>query len=108
MVFVPFTAPGDTVRVRLLEESKRYAQGELIEVIERSPIRIKSPCPVFGRCGGCQWHHIPYEVQWETKAGGVFHALERVQVDDSRGAGSFAGRKNLELSQPDPAPRNWG
>jgi tRNA/tmRNA/rRNA uracil-C5-methylase (TrmA/RlmC/RlmD family) len=80
VTFVPFTAPGDTVRVRWIEESKRYAQAELLEVIEPSPIRQKSPCPVFGRCGGCQWHHIPYELQWKTKKAGVLHALERINV----------------------------
>jgi 23S rRNA (uracil1939-C5)-methyltransferase len=80
VVFVPFTAPGDTVRVRLIGEDKRYAQGELLEVLDPSPIRQKAPCSVFGRCGGCQWQHIPYSVQWETKSRGVLHALDRVKV----------------------------
>jgi 23S rRNA (uracil1939-C5)-methyltransferase len=80
VVFVPFTAPGDVVRIRILEEDKRYAQAELLEVVEPSPHRQNAPCPVFGRCGGCQWQHIPYSLQWETKSGGVFHALKRVQI----------------------------
>jgi 23S rRNA (uracil1939-C5)-methyltransferase len=87
VVFVPFTAPGDTVRVRLLgggpsgaNGKKRYAQGELLEILDPSKDRQTPPCPVFGRCGGCQWQHIPYSVQWQTKSGGVLHALERMKI----------------------------
>lgn len=80
VIFVPFTAPGDRVRVRITETQKRYAQGELLEILAPSEIRQTPPCPLFGRCGGCQWQHLPYELQWKTKAGGVRHALERVQV----------------------------
>lgn len=80
IIFVPHTAPGDEVRVKINEKEskKNYAQGELIEIISPSPIRITPKCPVFGRCGGCQWQHLPYELQWRTKKSGVLHALERV------------------------------
>lgn len=80
VVFVPFTAPGDRVRVRLLEVDRRYAQAELLEILESSSVRQTAPCSVFGRCGGCQWQHIPYSVQWETKTKGVLHALDRMKV----------------------------
>ncbi|RZA03927.1 MAG: class I SAM-dependent RNA methyltransferase, partial [Proteobacteria bacterium] len=80
VVFVPFTAPGDRVRVRLVSEEKRYAEATLIEVLKPSPERVVPPCPVFGTCGGCEWQHLPYELQWQTKRGGVAHALERVKV----------------------------
>lgn len=81
VVFVPFSAPGDRLKVRVLEESKRYAQGEIIEVLTPSPVRQEPPCPVFGVCGGCQWQHLPYELQWKTKFQGALQALKRVQVE---------------------------
>src|SRR5215210_4196095 len=79
-VFVPLTAPGDRVRARITEEKKRFAHAELLEVLTPSPERQAPRCAVFGRCGGCQWQHLPYELQWRTKVNGVRHALERVQV----------------------------
>lgn len=82
-VFVPLTAPGDRVRVRIVREEKRYAEAELLEILEASPERVVAPCPVFGKCGGCQWQHLKYSLQWQTKAAGVRHALERVGVDPS-------------------------
>jgi 23S rRNA (uracil1939-C5)-methyltransferase len=80
IVFIPFTAPGDVVRARIIEQKKSYAQAELLEVIRPAPERRTPPCPVFGRCGGCQWQHLPYDLQWKTKVQGVRHALSRVQV----------------------------
>ena len=48
-VFVPFTVPGDRVRLR---------GGKLVEVLEPSPARVGPACAHFGDCGGCdlqQW-----------------------------------------------------
>lgn len=81
VVFVPFTAPGDEVRIRIVEEKKNYAQGDLVEVLQPSSIRQTPPCPVFGHCGGCQWQHLPYELQWKTKFEGVLHALSRAGIE---------------------------
>jgi tRNA/tmRNA/rRNA uracil-C5-methylase (TrmA/RlmC/RlmD family) len=80
VVFVPFTAPGDRVLVKISGSKKNYAQGELVEVLRPSPSRVKPPCPVFGRCGGCQWQHLPYDLQWKTKVAGAGHALARANV----------------------------
>jgi 23S rRNA (uracil1939-C5)-methyltransferase len=81
IVFVPFTAPGDEVRVKIVQAKKNYAMGELLEVVTPSAERQKPPCPVFGRCGGCQWQHLPYGLQWKTKVQGVTQALKRVQLE---------------------------
>ncbi len=83
VVFVPFTAPGDTVRVKILERKKNYSQGELLEVIEASANREKPPCPHFTRCGGCNWQHLPYSLQFETKKKGLIHALGRAGIETS-------------------------
>ncbi len=80
IIFVPFTAPGDLVRVRVVERKKSYVHGELIEVLEASPSRVAPPCPAFGRCGGCSWQHIPYPLQFETKVKGLHSALGRAGI----------------------------
>jgi tRNA/tmRNA/rRNA uracil-C5-methylase (TrmA/RlmC/RlmD family) len=80
VIFVPWTAPGDQVRVSIDRQEKNYAHGTLLEILEPSPIRQAPRCPAFGTCGGCQWQHIPYELQWKTKVQGVLQALRRVQV----------------------------
>ena len=81
VVFVPFTAPDDRVKVRYVKVKPNYAQAELLEVIEPSPLRVTPRCPVFGRCGGCQWQHVPYEHQWRVKSAGVREALRLANVE---------------------------
>lgn len=83
VVFVPFTAPGDRARIRILEREKNYCQGKLLEIIEPSPLRTLPPCPHFMRCGGCSWQHLPYPLQFETKKKGLLHALGRAGIDAS-------------------------
>ena len=80
VLFIPLSAPGDLLKVRVTEAQRRYAEAEIVEIIEPSPERVKPPCPVFGRCGGCSWQHIPYALQWKTKARGLEHTLGRRQI----------------------------
>jgi len=67
-VFVPLTAPGDRIRCRIVKDKGRWAEAELVELIVPAPHRIPPSCPVFGRCGGCQWQHLPYDEQARAKA----------------------------------------
>lgn len=65
--FVPFTAPGDLVRVGITVDKPSYLECEALEIVEPSPGRTLAPCPVFGICGGCSWQHLRYDVQVEAK-----------------------------------------
>ena len=80
-IFVPYTAPGDQVRVEITEEKKNYAQAKLLEIVTPSSLRVQPPCPVFTQCGGCQWQHIPYDFQWKTKVAGVRQVLSRASLE---------------------------
>src|SRR4030095_4781063 len=40
-----------------------------------APERVAPGCPLFGRCGGCQWQHVPRAVQLEAKRRIVERAL---------------------------------
>jgi 23S rRNA (uracil1939-C5)-methyltransferase len=79
-IFVPYTIPGERVRVEVIEEKERWARARLIEVLEASPDRVEPPCPYFGpgKCGGCQWQHIRYERQAEFKQSIVADQLRRL------------------------------
>ena len=78
--FVPYTLPGERVRVRVVEQRKRYARGELLEVLRAAPERVAAPCPHFGpgRCGGCQLQHVAADAQAQLKGGIVRDLLERI------------------------------
>ncbi len=77
-VFVPLALPGETVRVRLVEEKRRHARAELLEVLEPSPERITPRCAHFGLCGGCHYQNMPYSAQLEAKTAILRDQLERI------------------------------
>ena len=77
-VFVPFGLPGERVRIRLTEEKKNFARGELVEILEQSKERIRPRCQHFGECGGCQYQHVPYERQLQIKTDILRDQLQRI------------------------------
>lgn len=77
-VFVPFGLPGERVHIRLTEEKRGFARGELLEVLETSPHRIVPRCVHFGVCGGCHYQHLPYEEQLKAKAEILRDQLTRI------------------------------
>lgn len=82
--FVPFSAPGDRVRVRIVKEKRSFLEGELLELPVPSPLRIAPACPLFGSCGGCNWQHLPYAEQLKQKGeifGDSLRRLGRVEED---------------------------
>jgi 23S rRNA (uracil1939-C5)-methyltransferase len=77
-VFVPFGLPGERVRIRLTEEKRNFARGELLEVLEASPQRIVPRCIHFGVCGGCHYQNLPYEEQLLAKTEILCDQLMRI------------------------------
>jgi len=75
VTFVAFAAPGERVRAGLVRERGRVAWAELREIERPTSDRIKPACPLFGRCGGCQWQHVPRPIQLDTKRRIVERAL---------------------------------
>ena len=70
--------PGQKVRAGINKVRKGKAEGRLLEVEEKSPIEIDSPCPHFGLCGGCTYISLPYEEQLAVKEGQVKRLLDSV------------------------------
>ncbi len=75
-VAVPFTIPGERVRVALPARTgpARAIRAALIEVLRPSPHRARPACAHFGPqasgagpCGGCAWQHIAYAEQLRIK-----------------------------------------
>lgn len=77
-VFVNGALPGETVRAKVIALKKNYAVGKLEEVLLPSPMRIKPPCPVFSKCGGCTLQHLSYAGQLQYKHNHVKSCMERI------------------------------
>jgi tRNA/tmRNA/rRNA uracil-C5-methylase (TrmA/RlmC/RlmD family) len=78
VVMVPFTLPGERVRARVFRNHKNFSEADLIEVLSPSPDRVTPRCPLFGRCGGCQYQHLSYAAQLEWKRRQVAELLQHM------------------------------
>ena len=78
-VFVPGMLPGETARVRIVRDQKRFAFGRL-EGKPESPadIRREPDCPVYPRCGGCSCRHMTYEATLAAKQQQVADCFQRI------------------------------
>jgi 23S rRNA (uracil1939-C5)-methyltransferase len=78
VIFVPFSAPGDVVDVRLMKDRRNHAEGVVVNRHKDSDKRIQPVCKYFTVCGGCKWQHISYEDQLSFKETQVKDQLIRL------------------------------
>ncbi len=77
VVFVPHTAIGDRIRVKIVKVLKHYAFGIVDILEEASPDRIVAQCPNTA-CGGCVFQQIHYEAELRLKEKSVCDAFIRI------------------------------
>ena len=80
-VFVPGTAVGDVIRVKIVKVLSRYAFGIVDEIIMPSPDRCgerERSCGIHKKCGGCVFRHISYEAECRAKNDIVRDAFTRI------------------------------
>ena len=57
-IYVPYSAPGDHLRVRLPEKRSDTMRAEIEERLRDSPFRREPICSHFSVCGGCAVQHV--------------------------------------------------
>jgi 23S rRNA (uracil-5-)-methyltransferase RumA len=106
---VPFTIPGERVRVEASQRTRPdgVLPARLVELVRASPHRVRPGCRHFGPdprphaepCGGCAWQHIAYPEQLRLKT-----ALVTRLVRDA--APSAPAARPMIATTPVDAP--WG
>jgi 23S rRNA (uracil1939-C5)-methyltransferase len=81
-IFVPQTAIGDKIKVKILKVMSSFAFGKIEEIVTPSKDRIKLDCENFNRCGGCNFRHINYEAELAVKKQVVDDAFSRLHKLD--------------------------
>lgn len=73
--------PGQRVRFAIQKIKRGNAEGQLLQVLEKSPLETREPaCSLFPACGGCMYQTMSYEAQLEMKAGQVKRILDHAIV----------------------------
>ena len=60
-IFVPKACKDDVCTISIQKDKKHFAFGRLENIVKASPLRIPSACPVFTKCGGCDYQFLKYE-----------------------------------------------
>ncbi len=97
VVMVPFTLPGERVRARVFRNQKNFSEADLVSVLTPSPNRVAPACPLFARCGGCQYQHLAYGEQLAWKRRQVAELLQHM-----------AGIADFPVAPVVPSPRQLG
>ena len=77
VVFVPFALVGEKVLVHVINDKNSFVIAKIVKILSPSKDRVKSPCPYFAKCGGCDLQHMPYDMQLEFKKEMVKNSLEK-------------------------------
>jgi 23S rRNA (uracil1939-C5)-methyltransferase len=105
-VFVPFTLPGDRVRVRLGEAQGEGRAARLEALLSAGRGRAAPRCRHFGRCGGCSLQHLDDTAYVAAKLAILDAALKRHGLGDApvaplvRIAPGVRRRARLSLTRP--------
>ena len=83
-VTVKNALPGQKVRYRVTKKKSGRAEGNVLEVLEKSQDETEPACPHFGECGGCTYQNLPYEKQLELKSGQVKKLLDEVYIKQNK------------------------
>jgi len=95
-VFVPRSAPGDLLHVRISERRPDYGRAEIVEILSPGPDRRPDPVPELSLTGVCDLQHLNDGAQPRLKAQAVRETLEHI------------GRLTIPADAPVITGEPWG
>lgn len=81
VIFVKGLMLDEVANVKILKIKNKIAFGIIDELIEKSKYRIKEPCPVAYKCGGCDIQYIDYNYQLVLKKRLIENTLKHTHLD---------------------------
>ncbi|TAL59826.1 MAG: 23S rRNA (uracil(1939)-C(5))-methyltransferase RlmD [Legionella sp.] len=75
--FIQGALPGELVEFKYTRTKKDFAEGQILQVIESSPLRVEPQCPHYAMCGGCSLQHLQEEEQIHFKQNQLLDLLSR-------------------------------
>lgn len=98
---------GDEVEAQIIEEKKNFNIGKVNKIITPSEDRVKSQCPYFKECGGCDFLEYKYSSQIKWKKNSVVQDYKKAGLKDIKVEETIAMeepfnyRNNIQLKVKD-------
>lgn len=67
VIFIFGALKNEKILIKITEVNKRFAKGKIVNIITESPTRKKVLCPIYDKCGGCNFLHTSYENERQIK-----------------------------------------
>lgn len=67
VIFIFGALKGEKVKIKITEINKRYAKGKIIKILEKNNKRENILCPIYDKCGGCNFLHTSYDNERKIK-----------------------------------------
>lgn len=77
IIFIPNALPSEIIEAKIILEKKNFYEGKINSILKPSNDRIKSICPYFDECGGCQHLNVTYEKSLEFKQSKVVDIVKK-------------------------------
>lgn len=76
-VFIPNAIKAEKIKIKILKVARNIAYGKIVEILEKSKIRIEPDCQTYSKCGGCAMRHIDYDETINIKKKSVEETLRK-------------------------------
>ncbi len=103
-VIVKNAIKGQKLKVFITKTKNKNAEGQIYEVVEKSPLEDQPTCSHFGNCGGCMFQSVSYENQTKMKEEQVKRLFDEVNIKDyeylpiEASPNAFEYRNKMEFS----------
>lgn len=81
VVFVDNLVVGETGKVKIIKNSKKFSFGEVVEITQPSSYRETPKCELYEVCGGCTISHLNDELKKQVKLKTVQNLAKNLDVD---------------------------
>ena len=81
VIFVENALPEEEVEIKIINDKKSFSVSEVTNYLKLSKDRIKSKCPYFEVCGGCNLLHLNYENTLTFKQNKMKELLKKNKIN---------------------------
>lgn len=81
VIFVKGMLPDEEGDIKIINIKKNIAYGIIDKLIVKSKYRVKEPCPIAYKCGGCDLEHANYEYQLILKKNCLINTFRNMKLD---------------------------
>ncbi|MEE8886478.1 MAG: 23S rRNA (uracil(1939)-C(5))-methyltransferase RlmD [Eubacteriales bacterium] len=91
-VIVKNTIPGQRIRCRINKKHSGRCEGQLLEVVEKSPLETEpAGCSIFPACGGCLYRTMSYSDELSMKEKQIRTLMEKTMTAGGQDDCPFEG-----------------